>query len=127
MTDPAFLLDTNILVYLAGGSSATLREQVERHEPGALVTSSLCVAEVLFGLGESVEACARFDAVLEIIPVQPFDLAAARCFPRVPFRRGKVDRFIAAHCLALDLTLVTNNESDFADVPGLRIENWTRP
>jgi tRNA(fMet)-specific endonuclease VapC len=25
---------------------------------------------------------------------------------------------------ALDLTLVTNNEADFAGYPGLRLENW---
>jgi len=32
---------------------------------------------------------------------------------------------LAAHALALDVVIVTNNEADFADVPGLRVENWT--
>ena len=27
--------------------------------------------------------------------------------------------------LALGLVLVTNTEADFADVPGLKVENWT--
>jgi tRNA(fMet)-specific endonuclease VapC len=44
----------------------------------------------------------------------------------LPFRRASYDRLIAAHALSLDLTLITNNEGDFADVPGLRVENWTR-
>ena len=28
---------------------------------------------------------------------------------------------------ARDLTIVTNNDRDFTDVPGLRTENWTLP
>jgi tRNA(fMet)-specific endonuclease VapC len=39
-------------------------------------------------------------------------------------RRDALDRLIAAHALSLDLTLVTNNEADFAGYPGLRVENW---
>ena len=31
---------------------------------------------------------------------------------------------VTAHAVALDVTLVTNNETDFAGYPGLRIENW---
>lgn len=37
---------------------------------------------------------------------------------------GPVDLFIAAHALALDLTLITANVREFSRVPGLRIENW---
>jgi tRNA(fMet)-specific endonuclease VapC len=39
-------------------------------------------------------------------------------------RRDALDRLIAAHALALDATLVTNNEADFAGYPGLRVDNW---
>ena len=95
MTAPRFLLDTNILVYLIAGERDLLRDRVQQHEPGTIVTSTLCVAE-------------------------------ARRFQDVPFRRGKLDRFIAAHALATGLTIVTNNEADFADIPGLQIENWTQ-
>ena len=33
---------------------------------------------------------------------------------------------IAAHALALDVTLVTSNEREFARVPGLKVENWLK-
>jgi tRNA(fMet)-specific endonuclease VapC len=123
--DPAFLLDTNILVYLIDGSSDTLRKNIERHAPGSLVTSALCVAEAMFGLRGNKTASDMLERLLSLVKPLPFDLAAAEIFPHIPFRRGKLDRFIAAHTLALGLTLVTNNESDFADVPNLKIENWT--
>jgi tRNA(fMet)-specific endonuclease VapC len=37
-----------------------------------------------------------------------------------------MDRLIAAHALGIGATLVTNNENDFKDYPGLVVENWTR-
>lgn len=126
MIEPAFLLDTNILAYLIDGQSETLRRNVESHEPGRLVTSALCVAEAEFGLRGNARATTAFERLLSIVQPLPFDLMAARTFKQVPFRRGKLDRFIGAHTLALGLTLVTNNEADFADIPGLKIENWTK-
>ena len=37
---------------------------------------------------------------------------------------GPMDLLIAAHALALDATLVTNNVREFKRVKGLRVENW---
>ena len=36
-----------------------------------------------------------------------------------------MDKLIAAHAIAEDLTVVTRNVRDFATYPGLRIEDWT--
>ncbi|MGN6279149.1 MAG: type II toxin-antitoxin system VapC family toxin [Sphingomonas sp.] len=123
MDEPRFLLDTNILIYVAAGASAPLRERMERCLPGSVVTSTLCVAEALFGIDDE----AQLSAVIEAFEPLPFDIAAARTFPSVPFHRGRLDRLIAAQALSRDLTIVTSNERDFADVPGLRVENWTVP
>ena len=62
----------------------------------------------------------------ERLPVLPFDRAAAHVYARLPFSRHRFDRLIAAHALALDLTLVTANARDFRDMPDLRVEDWTR-
>ena len=37
---------------------------------------------------------------------------------------GGNDLFIAAHALALDLTLVSANVREFSRIPDLRVENW---
>ena len=89
------------------------------------MTSTLCVAEALYGITDDDQKVA-LDRLLTVIEPLPFGMPEARCFPDVPFRRGKLDRFIAAHALATGLTIVTNNEADFADIPGLQIENWTQ-
>ena len=38
--------------------------------------------------------------------------------------RDTMDRLIAAQAVSAGLTLVTNNEADFRDYPGLKVENW---
>ena len=37
---------------------------------------------------------------------------------------GEIDTQIAAHALAEKLTLVTHNTRHFANVPGLKLEDW---
>jgi tRNA(fMet)-specific endonuclease VapC len=39
---------------------------------------------------------------------------------------GANDTWIAAQALAIDATLVTDNEREFVRVPGLSLENWLR-
>jgi tRNA(fMet)-specific endonuclease VapC len=121
--EPRFLLDTNILIYIAAGESEPLRERIEQCLPGSVVTSTLCVAEALFGGANE----AQLGAVIRAFEALPFDLEAARTFPSIPFHRGRLDRLIAAQALSRDLTVVTNNERDFADIDRLRVENWTLP
>ena len=121
---PLFLLDTNICIYLLGGKGAEARARVEQRRPGELATSAVAFAEVMIG-AQTLAAAAQARALFQLVRVLPFDEAAGLAYARLPFRRGSYDRLIAAHALALDLILVTNNEADFADVPNLKVENWT--
>lgn len=72
-----------------------------------------------------VMSLARADALFRVVEVLPFDRRAAMAYLDIPFKRAAFDRLIAAHALSAALTLITNNERDFNDVPGLRVENWT--
>lgn len=67
--------------------------------------------------------------LLDYLPALPFGEAQAHRYGLLAAavkdrRRDALDRLITAHALSLDLTLVTNNEADFAGYPGLRVENW---
>ncbi len=127
MADPAFLLDSNICIYVLEGRGENLRNRIEDHSPGELVTSSIVFAEVMRGLdSQDRTKFARAEKFFEAFAVQPFDRKAARCYRDVPFRRGRFDRLIAAHALALELTVVTSNIDDFSDVAGLKVEDWTQ-
>lgn len=124
MADPLFLLDSNICIYLLKGASDAVRHRVESHAPGELVTSAVAFAEVMMGV-RSPEETARAEVFFGLVTVQPFDRLAAESYLKMPFKRGSYDRLIGAHALSLGLTLVTANERHFADILGLKIENWT--
>lgn len=99
---------------------------MQAYEPGELVTSAIAFAEVIIG-ARSREAVVQAEAFFAVVTVLPFDEAAARTYARMPFKRARYDRLIAAHALSLGLTLVTNNVRDFTDLRDLKIENWTLP
>jgi tRNA(fMet)-specific endonuclease VapC len=128
LADPLFLLDTNICICLLGGLSDAARDRLQDCAEGEVVTSAVVFAEVMLDLDrQKVQQTGASTRFFELVAVQPFDLAAAQAYARIPHRRGRFDQLIAAHALALDLTIVTNNEGDFADIPGLKLENWTLP
>ena len=120
-----YLLDSNIVIAALVGDDATLRWHMSEADEDDFVMSSIVYAEVALGSVRgkppSFQSLSRFVAR---VPVLPFDLAASRAYATLPFRRKSYDRLIAAHALSLGLTLITDNEQHFADVPGLKVENW---
>jgi tRNA(fMet)-specific endonuclease VapC len=128
VADPVFLLDSNICIYVLEGLSEPTRRRIESREPGELVTSAVAYAEVMRGVEHrDSNAVAKAEALFRVVEVLPFDRRAAETYVSIPFKRTSYDRLIAAHALALGLIFVTNNEKDFGAIPGLKIENWTRP
>ena len=122
-----YLLDANICILLLGQRPpALLSARVRACEEGELATSAIAFAEVAWGSRNGrLPPLERLERFVEEVAVLPFDGAAALRYAGLPFRRGSFDRLIAAHALATGLTLVTNNEADFADIAGLSVENWT--
>ena len=121
-----FLLDSNIIIAALLGDSDKLRARMADCSDDEMVTSSIAFAEVAYGSVNgkplSFDKLSRF---VEKVPAHPFDYGAARAYATIPFKRASYDRLIAAHALSLELTVVTDNVADFADVPGLKVENWT--
>jgi tRNA(fMet)-specific endonuclease VapC len=127
-----YLLDTNICIDYVDGRSETARRRVEANFRKGLAISSITAGELLVGARESDDPASdakRIERFIGVVRCHDFDNAAARSYAQIAkaigVRRKSFDRLIAAHALALGLVLVTSNEKHFADVPGLRIENWT--
>lgn len=121
-----YLLDSNIVTKLARGTgNEALQARAAACDEDDMVTSAIVLAEVIHGsLNEKPPPIEDLNAFLEEIPVLPFDAPAALCYATLSFKRASYDRLIAAHALSLKLTVVTDNAHHFADVPGLRVENW---
>lgn len=128
------LLDTNICIDLVRRRAPRVVARLRRRRIGTVGISSITLAELHFGVAKSSDpprnliALAHFCAPLEVCPFE-HDAASAYGPVRARLERagtpiGPLDTLIAAHALALDVTLVTGNEREFARVPGLKVENW---
>lgn len=122
------MLDTNAAIYLMNNLSEALTTRVASCETGSIVISTIAFAEVAMGSGnDKPPPMDIVEAFLSEIPLVAFDEAAGRAYAKLPFKRGRFDRLIAAHALSLDLTVITADRSGFTDIPGLKVENWTLP
>lgn len=126
-----YLLDTNVVIDARDGVRSVLRKILE-HESDVMV-SALSLAELQRGLvGNDPDAMgrrSRLDRLLANLPVVAFGRGQAEAYGAILSARGWVrqrdfDRMIAGHAISLGAILVTNNERDFRDIPGLSVENW---
>ncbi len=131
----AYLLDTNILSDIIRNPSGTSARRAEQSGDGSVFTSIVVAAELRFGAAKGGAAWMfeRIEALLERVPVAKLESPADRHygFLRAHLERAGTpisanDMFIAAHALATDSVLVTDNVKEFSRVPGLKIENWLR-
>ncbi len=107
--------------------SEALRIRAAECLDGDMVTSSIAIAEVLYGsVNDKPPTLDQLEGFLEVVPVLDFDMAAASAYATLPFERASYDRLIAAHALSLNLTVITDNMKHFRQVPGLKVENWTQ-
>ena len=121
-----YLLDTDTAIYAMLGSYPEIAERLSTCEPGEVAISVISFAEIVMGEGQGKPPdMPVIEAFVRVVPMLPFDEHAARSYAQLPFRRRSYDRLIAAHALSIGATVVTNNEGDFTDVPGLMVENWT--
>lgn len=131
----AYLLDTNVLSELMRHPQGGVAKRIERIGPEQVCTSILVLAELRYGIAKSRSRRlpAQLAAILQGLDVLPFEAPADAAYAeiRTMLERegtpiGANDMLIAAHALALGLTLVTDNEREFSRVRGLLIENWLR-
>ena len=131
-----YLLDTNIISALEKAPDGPLLSRLLRTGMDNAVTSIIVAGELQFGIMKSKTASLKknLETLLGSIPVlpleEPVNLEYGRIRADLEKRGtpiGNNDLWIAAHALALGLTLVTDNVDEFSRVDGLRVENWLRP
>lgn len=131
-----YMLDTNICIYVMKAHPPEVLARLTQLGQDEVVMSIVTYAELRAGLEMVTDTRFQNESALNLlikrIPIQHFDEAAAESFGRLRAavrdrRRDALDRLIAAHCISLDATLITNNETDFKDYPGLKVENWVNP
>jgi tRNA(fMet)-specific endonuclease VapC len=129
-----YMLDTNICIYIIKRQPPQVLHRLATLAQGSAVMSVVSYAELRAGLEIQTANRSRDASVLALlisrIPVLSFTESGAESFGVLRAalrdrRRDTMDQLIAAHAVSVGLTLVTNNEAEFKDYPGLRVENWT--
>ena len=121
-----YLIDADSAIFGMSGDYDTMRERITSLRPGEIALSVISYAEIAHGTYVGKPPPPEvLEAFIAAIPLVAFDEVAARAYARLPFKRARFNRLLAAHALSIGAIVVTNNESDFADVAGLEVENWT--
>lgn len=130
-----FLLDTNIVLSLIRDPHGRIVQKIRAVGEINVCTSIIVAAELRFGAAKrnSPRLTEQVDAVLGVIETVPFESPADEFCASIRTQLemagtpiGGNDLIIAAQTLALDLTLITDNDQEFSRVNKLRVENWLR-
>jgi len=132
MTQYSAMLDTNVVSHLIRFPRGAVRAGL-LGLPTVACVSLVTACELRFGARKvnSRRLDAQIDDILSVIEtvamgpeIIPHYAATRSKLEKQGTPIGPNDLLIAAHALALDLTLVTGNVREFSRVPGLRVENW---
>lgn len=136
------ILDTDHVSLILWGDER-LKEQVDQHPEAC--TTVITIQEIFNGWvtrinqakpnDDFVELYSRFINTIDYLKqaeILNFDRAADQCFRSLlqqnpPLRKARLQRDmrIAAIALSQDATIVTRNQRDFGQVPGLEIVDWS--
>ena len=129
-----WLLDTNMLIFAARDRPRNVRRRLQEVSPDDVAVSSVAIAELWYGAAKSDDPSRKREAwrkFLEPYAVLPFDRAAAEEHARLRYLLrhapiGERDLLVAAIASANKLRVVTHDLAEFACVPGLEVEDWSR-
>jgi tRNA(fMet)-specific endonuclease VapC len=129
-----YLLDTNVVIFFMKGQHPALSEKFMATPREHKNLCTIVAGELLYGAAKSQSpeaSLAGVTALLDYLPVLPFDLDAAHHFGEIRAHLtrqgtpiGPYDMQIAAIARSRQLIRVTHNQREFSRIPGLRLEDW---
>ena len=130
-----YLLDTNAYIHLRQGRPA-ISARMNEVEADQVALSVITYGELAFGAHRSPQrdrALRQLQDTTSMFAILPLPPGAAEIYGRIRAQLaeqgrmiGANDLWIAAHAMAGDYTLVSDNMREFERVEGLRVENWAR-
>ena len=128
-----YMLDTNIVIYTIKNRPQVVKRSFVAHY-GQMCISTVTLMELINGAEKSAAPDRNLrdvEGFASRLDVLDYDSEAAAHSGELRAQLAKAgtpigpyDQMIAGHARSRGLILVSNNEKEFARVPGLRIENW---
>lgn len=130
------IFDTSILIAIERGPHH-LDKIINGREKEPFGISVITVSELLHGVhrADSEKRRLRREAfvekVIELFPIYPFDLSAARTYARIwallakkGISIGSHDLMIASTCISLGFSVIISDIRDYGKIEGLTIEKY---
>ena len=131
-----YMLDTNICIYAIKKKPPAVIRRILATNPEQLCISSITYAELMYGAEKSQwkeRSRTALALMMASITILNFDGKAAEMYGMIRAELeargtpiGSMDMLIAAHAMAEELTVVTNNIREFSRIEELRVEDWTQ-
>ena len=131
-----YLLDTDTLIFFLKGHKSII-ENFRRTSGIPKAISVINYGELIYGAQKSArpqENLAKVYRLAELYPVIDITRSITECFGGIKAELSSqgisVDDFdLLIGCVALthNYTVVTNNTKHFRKIPGLTLQNWTKP
>ena len=134
-----YVLDTNIVSLAMAGDPSVLERMFSLPRTDVLVPQPV-IAEIEYGIARLPESARRrllaerLQRFVENASDVPWTAGVSRAFgvtkADLEARGQRIEDFdvaIAAHALALDAVLVSDNTAHLGRIRGLRLENWRAP
>ena len=129
-----YLLDTDIIIYALKGHPG-VKSSLEKHALSPMAMSVISLMELYYGAHRSAQPeanIARVRTLEHAFRILPAADDIAGTFGSLKAHMATAgtmlddfDLIIAATALAMNLTLVSNNERHFARIEGLKLVNWS--
>ena len=129
------MLDTNIASYIIKGNRPAVDRRLVKVPMAQLAISTVTEGELRFGIAllpQATRLRSMVDDLFLRVAILPWDSSAAQAYGelRAYLQRegqpmGNLDVMIAAHALALEVILVTNDMA-FSRIKRLKVEDWTK-
>ena len=137
MESQRYMLDTNMASYIIKGEPAVVREHLLNVPMAMVCISSITEAELLRGVAKKPEAKRLPLAVKEFllrVEILPWNSDAADAYAQLRTAcenegkpLGTMDMLIAAHSVAVEAILITNDKAFYNVKHHLTLQDWTKP
>jgi tRNA(fMet)-specific endonuclease VapC len=131
-----YLLDTNICIFAINKRPQKVLNIIKERSKVGLYISSLTVAELEYGVQNSIKiennriALLKFISIFNVINFEDKDAIYYGKLKAKLKKEGRIigpiDMLLAAQALRTDMIFVTNNVGEFSRIEGLRIEDWSK-
>lgn len=131
------MLDTNTVSHIIKGTAPKIKDHLRQVPMSSLCISTITEAELRYGLAKKPESKTLHRGVQEFllrVDILPWDSDASHSYAKLRVRiedkgtpLSSLDLLIAAHSIAAQCILVTDDRSFYNIKPTLNLVNWTFP